>query len=118
VGNTGLDKLEGVDIMSIGSRGKRPSPLSENALRQLIRTALDRGYYTESLHHPERNISEDDIIHGVERSDWTLVGNPEWFETFGSYRYQICTVDIEGDELTIIIAGFPDEKRIEFITAW
>jgi hypothetical protein len=104
--------------MSTGSRDKRPSPLSENALRQLIHVALEKGYYTESLHHPERNISEDDIIHGVERSDWMLVGNPDWIENGGNYRYQICTVDIEGDELTIIIAAFPGEKRIEFITAW
>jgi hypothetical protein len=104
--------------MSTGSQKQRPQALSEYALRHLIRVAITKGYYTESLHHPERNISEDDIIHGVERSDWTLVGIPEWFETFRSYRYQIRTVDIEGDELTIIIAAYPEEKRIEFVTAW
>ena len=104
--------------MSTGSRDKRPSPLNENALRQLIRVAIEKGYYTESLHHPERNISVDDVLHGVERSDWTLVGIPEWFEIFRSYRYQIRTVDIEGDDLTIIIAAYPEEKRIEFVTAW
>ena len=104
--------------MSTGSRDKRPSPLNENALRQLIRVALDKGYYTESLHHPERNISEDDIIHGVERSDWTLVGIPEWVESSYCYRYRICTVDIEGEELTLILAAYPVEKRVEFITAW
>ena len=108
----------GVDIMSTSSRGKRPSPLSENALRQHIRVALERGYYTESLHHPERNISVEDVIHGIERSDWTLVGNPEWWEQNQTFKYRICTVDIDGDELTVILAAYPNEKRIEIITAW
>src|SRR5258708_1653353 len=102
--------------MSTGSRDKRPSPLSENALRQFIRVAFEKGYYTESLHHPERNISVDDVLHGVERSDWTIAGSPEWFESSRNYHYKILTVDIEGDELTIIIGAFPEEKRIEFVT--
>jgi len=80
--------------------------------------ALEKGYYTESLHHPERNISIDDVIHGVEWDGWTLMGSPQWFEDRGCYRYRIRTVDIEGDELTIIIAAFPGEKRVGFITAW
>src|SRR5258708_7504060 len=101
--------------MSTGSRDKRPSPLNENALRQLIRVAIEKGYYTESLHHPERNISVDDVIHGVERSDWSLIGNPEWCQYRHTYKYQLSTVDIDGDELTIIIAGYSEGKRIEFI---
>jgi hypothetical protein len=104
--------------MSTGGRDKRPLPLSENALRQLIRVAIEKGYYTESLHHPERNISVDDVLHGVERSDWTLVGIPEWVEGSSCYRYRISTVDIEGEELTLILSAYPAEKRIGFITAW
>lgn len=113
-----VDRHAGVDIMSSGSQHRRPSPLSENALRQLIRVAVDKGYYTESLHHPERNISVDDVLHGADRSDWTLIGEPEWDGSRKGYKFKILTVDIEGDELTLIVAAFPEEKRIEFVTAW
>lgn len=104
--------------MSISSQDERPSPLNDNALRQLIRVAIDKGYYTESLHHPERNISVDDVLHGVDRDDWSLVGNPEWHENSRSYRYRILTVDVEGDELTVIVEAHPEETRIAIITAW
>ena len=103
--------------MSSGSE-RHPNPLNEHALRQLIRVALDKSYYREHLHHPERNISVDDVIHGLDRSDWTLAANPQWDEWYRSYKYQICTVDIEGDELTVVIAAYPEEKRIAIITAW
>jgi hypothetical protein len=100
------------------SSGSEKHPLHEHALRQLIRVALDKSYYREYLHHPDRDISHDDVIHGLERSDWTLEGNPEWNNGNRTYRYKICTVDIEGDELKLIISAYPDEKRIEIITAW
>ena len=79
--------------------------------------AMDRGYYREFLHHPERNISVDDVLHGVERSDWALAG-AEWHERSRNYRYKIRTCDVEGDELTLIVEVFPADKRVEFITAW
>lgn len=104
--------------MSSRSQQERPQALKEHALRQLILVAIEKGYYTEYLHHPERNISVDDVIQGLERSDWTLAGHPEWDESFRRYKYQISTADIEGDELTIILAAYPHEKRIAIITAW
>jgi hypothetical protein len=104
-------------------RGKRPrAPLSEKALRELICVALEKGYYTESLHrtddHPERNISADDVIHGLEHSSWKFRKIPDWDDEHGGYEYLIRTVDIEGDELTIKLAAYPAEKRIKVITAW
>jgi hypothetical protein len=108
--------------MSTGRRKKRAVPLTGNALRELIRVALEKGYYTESLHsandHPERNISPDDIIHGLEWSDWELVKDPNWDDEHESYEYLIRTVDIEGEELTIKFAIYPEEKRVKVITAW
>ncbi len=100
------------------SSERRPNPLNEHALRQLIRVALYKGYYREYLHHPDRDISVDDVIHGLERSDWTLEENPEWNDGNRTHRYKVCTVDIEGNELTLIVAAYPEEKRIEIITAW
>ena len=108
--------------MSTGRRNKRTAPLAGNALRELIRVALEKGYYTESLHsandHPERNISPDYIIHGLERSDWELAKDPNWDDEHASYEYLIRTADIEGEELTIKLAIYPEEKRIKVITAW
>jgi hypothetical protein len=117
-----LDTSLGVDIMSSGSQDKHPSPLSEHALRILIRVALERSYYREVVHaedhHPERNISVDDVIYGLEREDWTLAKTPNYDTSHQSWEYLIKTVDIEGDELNLKIAAFPNEKRFEVITRW
>src|ERR1700722_8256137 len=96
---------------------KRLQALTEDALRQLIRVALDKGYYTEYLHHPERNISVDDVIHGLERNDWTLA-RIEWNEAHQRYSYRVSTVDIEGDGLIVLVAAHPQQKRIEILSAW
>jgi hypothetical protein len=108
----------------MSSRGLKGhgAPLTERALRDLIRVTLEKGYYTESLHrandHPERNISLDDIIHGLERDGWKFRKTPDWDDEHASYEYLIRTVDIEGEELTIKLAAYPREKRIKVITAW
>lgn len=100
----------------------RPEPLSEDALRDLIALALEKGYYRESLHaekdHPERNISADDVIFGLERSDWRLARKPDYDQEHKSWEYLIATKDIEGDELHIKIAAFPNVRRFEVISRW
>lgn len=102
--------------------GKPEDPLSEHALRQLIRVALDNGYFGESPHatddHPERGLSIDDVIHGLDREDWAIEKAPNYDGEYRSWEYLIRTVDIEGDELHIKIAAFPEYQRIEVITRW
>ncbi len=66
--------------MSTAKQERQPEPpLSENGLKSLISYALNRGYIQESDHatddHPERNLSLDDVIHGLEREDWKLIRN-------------------------------------------
>ncbi len=108
----------------MSSRGQErpPSPLSERALRQFISAALERGYYRESWHaeseHLERHISVDDVIHGLERKDWTIAKPPNYDAEHRSWEYLIKTVDIEGNELHLKIAANPAEKRFEVITRW
>jgi len=82
-----------------------------------MRVALERGYYVEFLHHPERNITVDDLIHGSESDGWRFI-KCTWHEERQRYRYKIKTTDIEGEELTLIVEAFPEYKRIQFITAW
>lgn len=81
-----------------------------------------RGYYRESFHaendHPERGLSTDDVVHGLECKDWTLAREPNYDEIHGNWEYLIRTVDIEGDDLHIKIAVVPETKRIEIITRW
>ena len=113
----------GIDVTSSsGKERKRPPVLSEASLRQLVKVALDKGYYTETFHaeneHPERQISLDDVLHGLEREDWTLTKTPNFDEEHWSWEYLISTTDIDGDALGIKLAAFPDDRRIEIITRW
>ncbi len=100
----------------------RARPLGEKALRAFIRRALERGYFRESFHaeheHPERNISTDDVIYGVEREGWTLAEKPNYDAAHKSWEYLIKTEDLDGNELHIKIAVFPQEGRLEVITRW
>jgi hypothetical protein len=108
--------------MSKRGKSHRPLPLNQNALRQHVRVAIERGYYAESFpaesERPERNLSIDDVIHGLERRDWTLEGQPNYDEGHEAWEYLIRTVDVEGTELHIKIAATPSNKRIEIITRW
>lgn len=108
-------------MSSSGAKAK-PAPLSEKGLRQLIGIALARGYIRETPHaeheHPERNLSIDDVIHGLERKDWTLSASPNWDDEHQSWEYLIGTTDIEGEELHIKVAAFPQDKRIAIVTRW
>jgi hypothetical protein len=107
--------------MSIGPK-HRPAPLGETALRQLIGRALAKGYYRESFHaeheHPERGISADDVFHGLERKDWALVDSPNYDDEHNNWEYLIRTQDLDGNELYIKIAVYPQENRFEVITRW
>ena len=108
--------------MSKLAQSERPDPLSIGALRQHIRLALDKGYFQEKNHaendHPERNLSIDDVIHGLERKDWILEREPNYDEEHRGWEYLIKTVDIDGDELHIKLCAHPADKRIDIITRW
>lgn len=96
--------------------------MSPKALREFIAKAMEKGYYRESFHasndHPERNISIDDVIHGLESTDWRLAKPPVFEEAYGDRKYLIKTKDVEGDELHIVVAAIVVDGRIEVITRW
>ena len=98
----------------------RPKPLDEAGLRAAIQRALERGYFRESFHaafeHPERSITTDDVIHGLERDGWSLARTPDWDAKHRNWEYLIRTQDVEGDELHIKIAFF--EGGLQVITRW
>jgi hypothetical protein len=98
-----------------------PKPLSEPGLRQFIIRAVTKGLYGETPHacddHPERGICEDDVLSGLRRKDWKLLGS-HLDGTRGIWRYKIQTVDLDGDELILIVAVFPADSRIKVVTRW
>lgn len=108
--------------MSISEKRNLPPALSESGLRGLILFAINKAYYRESFHaedeHLERHISIDDVLYGLERDAWVFAEPPNFDERHKSWEYLISTTDIEGDQLTIKIAAFPDDKRFEVITRW
>ena len=110
-----------LDIMS-SVTDKPPAPLSEQALRQFIAKALEKGYFGESTHasddHPERNISVDDVLWGLEQRDWTIAKDPDYDGQHKNWEYLIRTVDLEGKLLRIKIAVDLKSNRIKVVSRW
>ena len=96
-------------------------PLGEEELRAFVRRALRHGWYQESFHarhaHPERNVTADDVIHGL-NAEWAVAAEPEFSETFHEWKYIIRIVDIEGDELHIVIAVSLASQRLTVVSKW
>jgi hypothetical protein len=100
----------------------QPTPpfLNLNALRQLITKAVEKGWVREVFHAEHerayRNISMEDVLYGLERSDWTLAAPPNYDAEHRNWEYQIKTVDIEGVELGLKIAPNPTDGTVIVIT--
>ncbi len=90
-------------------------------MRKVVLAALTEGSYKESLHarfeHLERKISFDDVIFGL-KQEWISCRVDEFNESEWQWKYEIRTVDIEGDSLTVILALDPKNKRFEVVTRY
>jgi hypothetical protein len=97
-------------------------PLSESALRQLVTSAVEKEWVREAFHseheRSHRNISYEDILYGLERSDWSLAAPPDFDDTHKNWEYEIKTVDIEGVELHLKIAPRVDDGTVLVITKY
>jgi hypothetical protein len=117
-----LDLKTGIDIMSTSKDKPRPRSLSANALRNLIQIAMARGYLVESehaeSHHPERNISIDDVIFGLKQPNWILARAPDWDNDHNNWEYLVKTVNIEGDALEVKLAALPEFNKIVVVSRW
>jgi len=107
--------------MSTSKEPQRPRPLTANALRNLIEIAISRGYFEESEHaefeHLERNISTEDVLFALKRPDW-IVKKQAWSEEYKNWKYLIVSEDIEGDELEVILAAYPNLNKVRIVTRW
>ena len=98
-----------------------PKQLSAPELRRVIEQARIEGRVRESFHasdeHPERNLSLDDVLAGLERADWILEST-EYDEKHKNWKYRIKTKDVEGDDLTILLTASQETLSVKVITRW
>ncbi len=123
----GLDRLN-MTLSSgpkkvIGIADSQPKPLSEIALRQFVRKALAKDWIKEGFHseaeRADRNVSLDDILCGLERSDWTITSSrycPKFKDS--PYTYEILTRDIDGIELELVIAPNLKTGTLKVVTKY
>ena len=108
-------------MLSLNKTQPPPPPsLNLNALRHLVAKAVEKGWVREVFHAEHerayRNISMEDVLYGLERSNWTLAAPPDYDATHKNWEYQIKTVDIEGVELGLKIAPNPADGTVIVIT--
>jgi len=100
----------------------RSKPLSEGALRKLVAKAIEKGWVREVPHSEHdrayRKISNEDVLYGLERSDWVIATDPDYDPTHRNWEYKIKTVDVEGEELVLKIAPNPVDGTIKVITKY
>lgn len=96
-----------------------PHPLTETELRALVTKAVETGAVRETFHSERdrayRNASMEDILHGLQRPDWTLVKH-DYDSKHRNWVYRIRTVDIEDDALTLTVAPDPMNETVLVIT--
>lgn len=106
----------------MSSQGYRPPALSSAELRKLVLDAIQEApdKNRESFHalfdHPERGLSADDVIHGLE-SDW-VVRQKKFNEDEWQWNYVIQTESIDGEPMEIVIAVDTCRREFVVITRW
>jgi hypothetical protein len=97
--------------------------LSESALRQFVKKAVRKDWIREGFHseveRASRHISHDDIICGLERSDWTITSYrecPKFKES--PFTYEILTKDVDDVELELVIAPNLKTETLKVVTKY
>lgn len=108
----------------MSTEGYIPPCLSEEELRSLVDDSLENG--PESGARPtfhalfdrlDRNLSLDDVIHGLDRP-WNFDRRPVFNKEEWQWKYYIATESIDGDEILIIIAVDTLNRSFEVVTRW
>ena len=107
----------------MSTKGYIPKQLDEASLRKLILEALNNApdnspeTYHAKYHHPERGLSLDDVIHGLE-GPWTFDRPPEFNQDEWQWKYRIATESIDGDPIVIVVAVDTASRSFYVITRW
>ena len=123
LGNTHSPKILVYGLKIMLSYQKQPSKaLSVAALRQVIVRALEKGWVRETPHSEHerayRNISDEDVMHGLERSDWVIDAPPDYDGKHKSWEYLIKTCDLEGVELHLKLTASSTDGTVRVITKY
>ncbi len=97
--------------------------MSEAALRQFIKKALAKDWIKEGWHseveRAERNVSHDDILCGLGRSDWKLTGTrPCPKHKDSPHTYEILTKDADEQELELVVAPNLKTGTVKVVTKY
>jgi hypothetical protein len=101
---------------------QQPKQLSLSALRQFVSKAIEKGWVRETFHAEHdrayRNISNEDVLHGLERPDWSLAAPPNYSADHNNWQYKIKTLDVEGEELHLIVSPRSSDGTLRIITKY
>ncbi len=104
--------------------GTPPGSLSREELRSIVLAALAGDEPTggrETFHarfdHPERGISIDDVVFGLEQ-EWKSCRAERFDSKEWQWRYRIETETIDGDPLVLIVAVDSASKSFMVVTRW
>ena len=61
----------------------------------------------------ERNIGRRDLEHVLKNG---TVDEPVWDERYGNWKYRVSGTDVDGEDLTVIVALDPALERITIVT--
>ena len=99
----------------------RPPPLNPVEAFEAIQRLLEGGSDAISFarHARQRSrvrqFNRRDIEHVLRRG---TVGDPTWDDRFRNWTYRVRGADLDGDELTVVIALDPAWARITIITGF
>ena len=110
-------------VIEIVKKGTLRKPLPEIALRQFVRKALAKDWIKEGWHseveRASRNVSHDDILCALGRSDWKITDTRECPKFKDSpHTYEILTKDADDEELELVIAPNLKTGTLKVVTKY
>ena len=99
----------------------RPAALTRTeafeAIQRLLEPGLGAISFARHAHEQalERNFNIRDVEHVLRTGH---VGRPSWDERFRNWKYPVSGTDLDGEELTVIVAIDPAWARITIITGF
>ena len=87
------------------------------AIQRLLQPGLGAISFARHAHEQsrKRNFDRRDVEHVLSTG---RVGKPSWDERFGNWKYPVRGTDLDGENLTVIVALDPAWARITIITGF
>ena len=94
-----------------------PAEAREEIRRRLLRRGLGALSFVRHVRERarERNVDERDVEHVLMNGS---VGEPTRDERHGNWRFRVTGTDVDGEDLTVIVALNPAWERLTIITGF